>query len=670
MTAIVTVASAELPRRWRRALWWLTGLGALVEVMVGGLLPIDAVVAASLGVSIGSSVLLVFGEAPRRPNAAQVVCALEECGVELTALKQLSSGEDGPADFLATTRDQSTLAVRVYSGDDRDRDVLARLSRWLLVRGPDDDRGGFTVETAVAHEMLAMAAAARLGARVPEPVVAYPIARGKGPRGALVAWNDVRGSRLDTLPPTHVSDAMLADLWGSVSRLHQHRLAHRRLRTDNIIVDGLGQAWLTGLVAAQLGATDRELSADVAELLASLGLKIGPDRAASTGVAGLGRPTIAAATAFLQPLAVSGPTRAAARDHDRQAITAAGGPARRLRPGGGPSLFAEMRAAVAHTTGEAPVELEPMARFTWKRALSLAGAFAVVYLVLPQLANAGAAMRALGHADWWWVLAALPAVFVAQACSTVLQLGAIPAELPFGPTYLVQFGRSFLNRVTPNNVGGMALGFRYLQKAGVDGGAASASVGLQQVVTIAANFLLAGVFFARTGRSTSVHFHLHVHQWVLVLVMGALVGCALFGFTPRGRRFFHDKIWVFIRSAGTTIEDVARSPRHLALTVSGALGGPMVQVVAFWLCVHALGGGLPFAQVGAVYLGGHLVASAAPVPGGLGALEAALIAGLSALGMPVGAAASAVLIYRLLTYWLTIPVGWLALKAAEGRGYV
>jgi uncharacterized membrane protein YbhN (UPF0104 family) len=38
--------------------------------------------------------------------------------------------------------------------------------------------------------------------------------------------------------------------------------------------------------------------------------------------------------------------------------------------------------------------------------------------------------------------------------------------------------------------------------------------------------------------------------------------------------------------------------------------------------------------------------------------------------MPVGAAASTVLIYRLLTYWLTILIGWLSLKVAEGRGYV
>jgi uncharacterized protein (TIRG00374 family) len=329
-----------------------------------------------------------------------------------------------------------------------------------------------------------------------------------------------------------------------------------------------------------------------------------------------------------------------------------------------------LKTAVAQATGEGSVALEPMARLTRRRALTLVGAFAVVYLVLPQLTNAGAVDRALRHADWRWVLAAVPALFVAQACSTLLELGAVPAQLPFGPTYLVQFGGSFLNRVTPNNVGGMALSFRYLQKTGVDSGAASGSVGLQQVAAIAASLLLVSVFFARAGRSTSVHFSFHLHQWVLVLITGALVGCALFGFTARGRRFFHDKIWGFMRSAGATIAEVATSPRHVALTMVGALGGPMVQVVAFWLCVRALGGELPFAQVGAVYLSGHLVASAAPVPGGLGALEAALVAGLSALGMPVGAAASAVLIYRLLTYWLTIPVGWLSLRVAQGRGYV
>jgi uncharacterized protein (TIRG00374 family) len=481
---------------------------------------------------------------------------------------------------------------------------------------------------------------------------------------------DVDGQPLDLISADKVSEATLADMWLSVSRLHQHRVAHRRLRSDNIIVDGSGQAWLTGLVLAELGANDGQLGTDVAELMVSLAVQIGVDRTVASAVAGLGDPTVAAAAAYLQPLAVSAATRATVRHYDHTRSVNLSHGMEKLRPGGRPNLYADLRTAVAQVTGQPPVKLEQLARLTWKKGLTLLGAFAVIYLLLPQLANAGAAVHALQHANWWWVLAALPALFVAQSFSTLLQLGAIPADLPFGPTYFVSLGGSFLNRVTPNNVGGMALNFRYQQKAGVDSGAASAAVGLQTVTALGANLLLLAVFAARTGRNTSVHFHFRVHQWVLVLISAALVGCGLFFLTPRGRRFFHDKIWGFIRSAGTAIADVAKSPRHLALVGVGALGGPMVQITALWLCVHALGGHLPFVEVGAVYLGGHLVASAAPVPGGLGALEAALVAGLSALGMPVGAAASAVLIYRLLTYWLTLPVGWLSLKIAEERGYV
>jgi uncharacterized protein (TIRG00374 family) len=670
MTAVVTVAGGELSRRWRRGLWWLTGVAAVVEVLVGGFLPIDAVVAAALGISVGASILLIVGQPGRRPDAAQVVVALRECGVEISSLKQREPAGDGPDLYGAMTREGTGLAVRVYADDDRDRDRLARLTRWLLVRDPEDDRAGVTVESGAEHEMLAMVAAARAGGRVPEPVVAYPVARGPGPPGALVAWMDAGGRRLDLVAPDAVSEAVLADLWQSVSCLQRHRLAHRRLRRDNITVDGSDRAWLTGFVLAELGADDRQLATDVAELLTSLAVQIGLERTVSSAVAGLDGPTVAAAAGYLQPLAVSGPTRAIVRDYDhRRTVTRSRG-MERLRPGGRPNLYADLLAAVAKVTGEPLAKPEQLARFTWKKGLTLMGAFAVIYLLLPQLANAGAAVHALGHAHWLWVLAAVPALFVAQAFSTLLQLGAIPADLPFGPTYMVSFGGSFLNRVTPNNVGGMALNFRYQQKAGVDSGAASASVGLQTVTALVATLLLLAVFFARTGRNTSLHFHFHVHQWVLVLVTAALVGCALFGLTPRGRRFFHDKIWAFIRSAGAAIAQVAKSPRHLALTGVGALGGPMVQIVALWLCVHALGGQLPFVQVGAVYLGSHLLASAAPVPGGLGALEAALVAGLSALGMPVGAAASAVLIYRLLTYWLTVPVGWFCLKIAEQRGYV
>jgi uncharacterized protein (TIRG00374 family) len=671
-TAMLTVVTPGLSPRWRRGLWWVTGIAVLAEVVVGGFLPLDAVVAAALGLTIGSLVSLAFGSPTDRPNARQVVSALLECGVELRSLSQVSWPVTGPDMFRAVTTDGAPLMVKVFAGEDRDRDRLTRAYHWLMVRNAQDDGSSTTVESTAEHSVLAMVAAVRAGARVPEPVVAYPVAAGGGTRGALVAWVDVGGQALDSLSPEEIPDTAVADLWRSVSVLRKHRLAHRQLRTDNILVDDHGEAWIIGLGHAELGADQRQLDMDVAELMVSLAVKTGVDKAVSCALAGLGAPAVEAAEAYVQPLALSGVTKAKARhyDHTRSVTSATGRAKSALRPGGRPDLLRDVRAAVASATGTPPAKLERLSRFTWKRTLALLGAFVVIYILLPQLSNAGAAIRALQNANWWWVLAASPAVFVVIVFATLLQLGAIPAELPFRPTYVVQFGGSFLNKVTPNGVGAMALNFRYLQKAGVGSGPATASVGLMQIVSIVANLVLVSAFFAATGKDVPVHFSLAGNEWVFIVIAVVVAGLGLLALTAPGRRFFHDKIWGFLRSAGVTIAEVAKSPRHVSLTLGGAVGWPLVEVVAFALCVHAVGGTFPFVEVGAVYLGGNLLASAAPTPGGLGALEAALIAGLSGLGMPAGEAASAVLIFRLLTFWLSIPVGWGALRAAERRGYI
>ncbi len=670
VVAMLTVVSPEVSGRWRRALWWVVVVGSVVEVAVGAFLPVDAVAAVALGVCVGCVVLLAFGGPTNRPNADQVAAALEECGIELSRLKEVDAGTSGPALFTASTTQGPALTVKVLATEDRDRDRLSRLYRWLLIRDPEDDRAGPTVESAAEHEMLTMVTAAKADARVPDAVVAYPVTSGRGPRGALVAWVDVGGRSLPSVQPDDISGEVLADLWRSVAILQKHKLAHRLLRTDNVLLDKNKQAWLVGFSLGELGATDRQLAIDVAELLVSLSVQIGTDRAVSSAVAGLGPATLERAAPYVQPLAVSGATRGKARAFDRAREPQSAGGRRVLRPGGRPDVFRDLRTAVASATGTSPAKPEQLSRFTWKRLLALLGGFVVIYVVLPQLANFGAAVRALENADWWWILGALPAVFVAEAFSTLLLLGTVAAVLPFRPTYIVEFGGEFLDKVTPNGVGGMALSFRYLQKAGVDSGAATGSVGLQAILSTGASIVLAATFLAATGRKTSAHFSLQGHEWIFLVIAGVLIALALFALTPPGRRLFREKVWGFLRSAGGTVAAVAKSPRHVSLIAAGAIGWPMAEVVAFALCVHAVGGTLPFVQVAGIYLGGNLVASIAPTPGGLGALEAALVAGLSGLGMPLGAAASAVLIYRLLTFWLAIPVGWAALKLAERHGYV
>ena len=54
------------------------------------------------------------------------------------------------------------------------------------------------------------------------------------------------------------------------------------------------------------------------------------------------------------------------------------------------------------------------------------------------------------------------------------------------------------------------------------------------------------------------------------------------------------------------------------------------------------------------------IAQVAPTPGGIGAVEAALIAGLTAAGLDKETAVPAVFLFRLVTFWLPILPGWLA----------
>ncbi len=69
-----------------------------------------------------------------------------------------------------------------------------------------------------------------------------------------------------------------------------------------------------------------------------------------------------------------------------------------------------------------------------------------------------------------------------------------------------------------------------------------------------------------------------------------------------------------------------------------------------------------------VYLAGATIGQAAPTPGGLGAVEAALAAGLTAAGLDAGTAVSAVLLYRLITFWLPTVPGYLALNRLTREG--
>jgi uncharacterized protein (TIRG00374 family) len=115
------------------------------------------------------------------------------------------------------------------------------------------------------------------------------------------------------------------------------------------------------------------------------------------------------------------------------------------------------------------------------------------------------------------------------------------------------------------------------------------------------------------------------------------------------------------------VESISQ-PMRLVWGVGANLLLTFSYLVAFLAALLALGAHPAILPAAVVYLAGNTVGSAAPTPGGLGAVEAVLTAGLSAIGIPAHEAIPAVLIFRVATFWLPIPAGWISFLVLQRNG--
>jgi uncharacterized protein (TIRG00374 family) len=116
------------------------------------------------------------------------------------------------------------------------------------------------------------------------------------------------------------------------------------------------------------------------------------------------------------------------------------------------------------------------------------------------------------------------------------------------------------------------------------------------------------------------------------------------------------------REAVRALRNAVRQPWQVFRLFGGSIGVTGMYALALAASLYAFGARPPFIDVVAVYLGGSALGSVSPTPGGLGTIEAALVAGLTALGVATGSAVAGVLAFRLLTYWLAIVPGMLVFR--------
>ncbi|HEY4610670.1 MAG TPA: flippase-like domain-containing protein, partial [Ilumatobacteraceae bacterium] len=113
---------------------------------------------------------------------------------------------------------------------------------------------------------------------------------------------------------------------------------------------------------------------------------------------------------------------------------------------------------------------------------------------------------------------------------------------------------------------------------------------------------------------------------------------------------------------------IARQPIKMIELFGGCLTITMGYILALEVSVAAFGAGPAFTSVAIVYLIGSMVSSVAPTPGGIGAVEATLIAGLTAAGMSSTSAVAATILFRLATFWIPLLPGWWAFVVLQRSG--
>lgn len=268
---------------------------------------------------------------------------------------------------------------------------------------------------------------------------------------------------------------------------------------------------------------------------------------------------------------------------------------------------------------------------------------------------------------WGWAALALVGSALTLFGNAWNLIGASPVKLRFWPTTGAQTAGTLARLISPAAVGAAAVNVQYLRKAGVGNVASVGVVSVAQSVQLVMGLILLPPIAILAGQDL---FELGgLGGPIAMIVAGVILVLALAGaIVLRRSPVLQARVKVFWNELTRSIRAMAKNPRKAALSVAGSIVITVGLVGALWSSVHAFGGSLPLLGAACVLLIGSTAGNAIPIPGGLGTVDAALVATLGAAGVSLGVAIPAVGLFRLATLWLQLPVGLYCLTALRRRG--
>jgi len=309
-----------------------------------------------------------------------------------------------------------------------------------------------------------------------------------------------------------------------------------------------------------------------------------------------------------------------------------------------------------------------------------------IYVVFPKLVGLDDAMRKLDEATWYWIVLAIGFNVAAFGAYVALFRGVLGGtrdddvhrRLDLRASYLITMAGLAATRIfSAAGAGGIVLTYWALRKAGMPRRRSACRMVAFLVLTY-------GVYtFALVSFGILLRTHVLpgdapfggtvVPAIVAAIAIGVFLLIALipddverriqsFAGGYRRTRYLTRvaKGPATMASGVRTAIDFVRNPNRGALAVGGAIGFWAANIAVLWACFEAFGGDVPIA----VLVQGFFVGMAAnliPSPaGGVGSVDAGMIAAFVLFGIDESTVFPAVLAYRVIAFWLPIPPGIVA----------
>ncbi len=629
---IAFLVVSDLARRSRWTRWYaVSGAGLLLSGLAVDSLSPFAVVVVLYGALLLGWVLRWLLRAPSvRPRIAELINWLGDYEVLVSDL--VEAGD--VSHLVGHLSDGTAIDVRMANRDTRGSGLLLRLWSRFRLRQVVVGHVALSSRSQLAQLALASLTAQSKGIASPSVLLLNEMPSEtlvlvlRLPNGTELG-SDVDGARA---------------IFRALRTLHDAGVAHRDLRSGNLMVTQ-SSAGFSSLDAALPGAGELVRRLDVTQLLTTLAQLVGPAVAVEALRSSYKPRDETAIVATLQPIALA----PWGWDDMRKAR----------------GCLAEVRAElVGADVGEPAVTR--LERFRWRTVASTVALTVIAFLFIGQFSKVNL-LGALRHTNIGWFLVALVGSAVTYFAAAANLAAFVPKRLSLVRGFFVQLSTAYVGVAMPPTVGHVAVNSRYLTRQHVDGSSIAAAVALSQIVNVVTTVPLLIIFGLLTGSGIS-RFKIVPGTDLLIAVASIAAAVGLGLLVPQIRARLNRQVWPKVRGVWPRILFALSQPLRLATGVGSNLLLTLGYLVAFIASLHALGAHPPILPAAIVYLAGNTVGSFAPTPGGLGAVEAVLAAGLTAIGVPAHEAIPAVLIFRIATFWLPIPAGWLSYTVLQRQG--